>query len=467
MKNKSTIVLGAGFAGLSAAVALSKNGFDVKLIEKKSSPGGIGSEILNNGYRYEMGAHLFHCPDEKILNLIKDISGEDLIPIERKIKIKFNGGYYNFPLKLTEVLYNLPLKTVILAFLSFSYHQVKNFVKPAKINNSEDFLIKNYGKVLYEIFFESYIKHFWGIGPKMFSPKFAEQRIPNLNVIEVFDKMINSIKKILRINRELKTDNYVEKVEGDLYTTTKGFSGIANKMVDRIISSGGQIIYNSNVTNININNSGRIESVNYVENGVENTIKAHAVISTIPLNSIASIIKPKSFVHNLSKLSNQLKYRSLIFVGLTINKTNALPANLTYYRDLFFNRLTDISSMGVKPKSDGTSSIVAEVTCSHNDKVWTDFDYVKNRVVQELENEKIINFSDIIDIHVFRLKHAYPVYSNGFDEILKNIFLKMDKIPNLTSIGRQGKFQYINSHIAIKYGIDAADEIINLYSKNK
>ena len=48
-----------------------------------------------------------------------------------------------------------------------------------------------------------------------------------------------------------------------------------------------------------------------------------------------------------------------------------------------------------------------------------------------------------------------------------HIFLKMDKIPNLTSIGRQGKFQYINSHIAIKYGIDAADEIINLYSKNK
>jgi len=467
LKDKSTIVLGAGFAGLSAAVALSKNGFNVKVIEKKSSPGGIGSEILNNGYRYEMGAHLFHCPDNKILSLIKDISGEELIQIERKIKIKFDGGYYNFPLKITEVLYKLPLQTVILAFLSFSYHQIKNFVRPTNINNSEDFLIKNYGQVLYEIFFKSYIEHFWGIGPREFSPKFAEQRIPNLNVIEIFNKMIDSIKKILSINRELKIDNYIEKVEGDLYTTTKGFSGIAYKMVDRITSNGGQILYNSKVSNININNSGYVKSVSYVKNGVENTIKADAVISTIPLNSIASIIKPKSFVSDLSELSSQLKYRSLIFVGLTINKTNALPANLTYYRDLFFNRLTDISSMGVKPKSEGTSTIVAEVTCNYNDKVWTDFDYVKNRVLQELENEKIINFSDIIDIHVFRLKHAYPVYSNGFDEILKNIFLKMSKIPNLTSIGRQGKFQYINSHIAIKYGIDAADEIINLYSMSK
>ena len=49
--------------------------------------------------------------------------------------------------------------TVILAFLSFSYHQVKNFVKPAKINNSEDFLIKNYGKQLtkYTITYISYM----------------------------------------------------------------------------------------------------------------------------------------------------------------------------------------------------------------------------------------------------------------------------------------------------------------------
>jgi len=467
LKDKSTIVLGAGFAGLSAAIALSDNGYNVIVIEKNSSPGGIGSEILNNGYRYEMGAHLFHCPDEEILNLIKRISGKDLIPIDRKIKIKFNGQYYNFPLKISEVLSKLPIHTVILAFLSFSYHQIKNFVRTTNINNSEDLLIKNYGQVLYEIFFKSYIKHFWGIGPKNFSPKFAQQRIPNLNVVEIFNKLIDYFKNILNIDDEFKIDNYIEKVEGDLYTTERGFSGIADKMVDKITSNGGKIFYNSTVSNINIDNAGYIQSVGYINNKIENTIKTDAVISTIPINSIVSIIKPKSFIGDLPEFSSKLKYRSLTFVGLTINKTNVLPANLTYYRDLFFNRLTDISSMGVKPKSEGTSTIVAEVTCDYGDKIWTDNDYVKNCVINELEKEKIINFSDIIDIHVFRLKHAYPVYLNGFDEILKIIFLKMSKIPNLISIGRQGKFQYINSHIAIKYGIDAADELINFYSGNE
>ena len=59
MLKKSTIILGAGFTGLSAGYLLSKKGYSVTIIELLSHPGGIGSEIVDNGNRYEMGAHLF------------------------------------------------------------------------------------------------------------------------------------------------------------------------------------------------------------------------------------------------------------------------------------------------------------------------------------------------------------------------------------------------------------------------
>lgn len=35
------------------------------------------------------------------------------------------------------------------------------------------------------------------------------------------------------------------------------------------------------------------------------------------------------------------------------------------------------------------------------------------------------------------------------------------KMGNLMTIGRQGAFQYINAHLAIRAGYDAADEIIS------
>ena len=103
-KKKTSIVIGAGFSGLSAALALLEKGYLVKILELGSKPGGIAAEIKVNGHLYEMGAHLFHCPDPLIMEDMKNLIGEDLIPIDRTIKVDFMGKYYDFPLKISEVI---------------------------------------------------------------------------------------------------------------------------------------------------------------------------------------------------------------------------------------------------------------------------------------------------------------------------------------------------------------------------
>ena len=65
---------------------------------------------------------------------------------------------------------------------------------------------------------------------------------------------------------------------------------------------------------------------------------------------------------------------------------------------------------------------------------------------------------------MFRLKHAYPIYLKGFDESLDSIYQYLNSIPNVITAGRQGNFQYINSHIAIRYGYNAANKIIEYYN---
>ena len=65
---------------------------------------------------------------------------------------------------------------------------------------------------------------------------------------------------------------------------------------------------------------------------------------------------------------------------------------------------------------------------------------------------------------MFRLKHAYPIYLKGFDESLDSIYQYLNSIPNIITAGRQGNFQYINSHIAIRYGYNATNKIIEYYN---
>lgn len=61
-KPKNAIVVGAGIAGLAAAIRLQSAGIKTKVFEKNSYPGGKLTEFTKNGYRFDMGPSLFTMP---------------------------------------------------------------------------------------------------------------------------------------------------------------------------------------------------------------------------------------------------------------------------------------------------------------------------------------------------------------------------------------------------------------------
>ena len=46
------------------------------------------------------------------------------------------------------------------------------------------------------------------------------------------DKLNNLLKASFKNNDKIDVENFTEKVEGELFTTKKGFSGIAEKMAN-------------------------------------------------------------------------------------------------------------------------------------------------------------------------------------------------------------------------------------------
>ncbi|MBK8922161.1 MAG: phytoene desaturase [Saprospirales bacterium] len=61
--SKRVIVIGAGFAGLSAACNLAKEGFDVTILEKNQVPGGRARQFITQGYTFDMGPSWYWMPD--------------------------------------------------------------------------------------------------------------------------------------------------------------------------------------------------------------------------------------------------------------------------------------------------------------------------------------------------------------------------------------------------------------------
>ncbi|MFN3529168.1 MAG: phytoene desaturase family protein [Bacteroidia bacterium] len=63
MGKKKVVVIGAGFAGLSAATSLADKGYEVVLLEKNSSPGGRARMYEAEGFRFDMGPSWYWMPD--------------------------------------------------------------------------------------------------------------------------------------------------------------------------------------------------------------------------------------------------------------------------------------------------------------------------------------------------------------------------------------------------------------------
>jgi len=61
--SKKVIIIGAGFAGLSAAAFMAKAGWEVTVIEKNKTAGGRAKQLVADGFTFDMGPSWYWMPD--------------------------------------------------------------------------------------------------------------------------------------------------------------------------------------------------------------------------------------------------------------------------------------------------------------------------------------------------------------------------------------------------------------------
>ena len=96
MQKPTALVIGAGIGGIATAARLAKNGYDVTVLEKESTPGGRCNQILRDGHRFDIGPTLFLMPEiweETFAAFGERMSDHlDLKRIDPTYKIHFDDG---------------------------------------------------------------------------------------------------------------------------------------------------------------------------------------------------------------------------------------------------------------------------------------------------------------------------------------------------------------------------------------
>jgi UDP-galactopyranose mutase len=170
------LIVGAGFAGAVMAERLaSQLNKKVLLVEKRNHiAGNAYDEYDEHGilvHRY--GPHIFHTNSKEVFDYLSQFT--EWIQYEHKVLAKIGNELYPIPINRLTInkLYNLNLETE---------DEVKNYFESVKekrfpILNSEDIIVNQVGKDLFEKFFRHYTKKQWDLEAKELSPSVCG-RIP-------------------------------------------------------------------------------------------------------------------------------------------------------------------------------------------------------------------------------------------------------------------------------------------------
>ncbi len=129
MADKTVIVIGSGFAGLSAASFMAKDGWNVTVIEKNKTPGGRARQLKENGFTFDMGPSFYWMPDvfeRYFAQFGKKVADYySLHRLDPSYRIYWNDGFIDIPADFEE------LKNVFETLEPGSSEKLENYLKGA------------------------------------------------------------------------------------------------------------------------------------------------------------------------------------------------------------------------------------------------------------------------------------------------------------------------------------------------
>ena len=493
---KKALIIGAGPAGLTAAYELLTKSKDIEVVvfEESDCFGGISKTVNYKGNRMDMGGHRFFSKipevnawwdhmlpmqghptyDDIILHRPMPVAegGPDpekedrvMLTRHRVSRILFDTKFYDYPISLKpETFKNFGLLTTLkvgFSYLGSMFHKLPE-------DNLENFYINCFGRKLYSMFFEYYTENLWGRHPSEIDASWGAQRTKGLSIMGILKDFFGKLFKVK--NRKVNTSlieefKYPKLGPGQLWDVTAA----------EVEKLGGTIIKNAKVTRVHKNANNVLTSLTYEKDGQELTMEGDYFMSSMPVKDLVGGMN--DVPADAARIAAGLPYRDYMTLGVLVpkinlvNKTNIRTVNnivpdcWVYVQDRNvklgrFQIYNNWSPYMIKDL-EHTVWIGLEYFVNEGDEYWnmTEEEFAKIGVSEMIKLGLIDSPDVVLDVHMEKVKKAYPAYFDTYDEIDRLVDY-LSSIENLYCVGRNGQHRYNNIDHSMVTSFEAVKNIL-------
>ncbi len=449
---RSTIVMGAGPGGLATGYWLAKHGIPVTVLERAPFVGGLARTVERDGFKFDIGGHRWFSKVDEVNDFYKEIIADETVWVRRISRIYFDGKYIDYPLEISNALAAIGPVKAAQAVVDYGRSAWARRSRTTPIDSMEEAYIDQYGRTLYELFFERYSEKVWGRPCSEMSGDWVAQRTKGMSLLTaVKDAIIPSKGAVQSLIESFMYPRY-------------GYGRLSERMAEGIEGAGNQVRLGAGVTKV-LRHGNHITGVVVTdEQGYEQIVEGANFVSSIPLTVLCSIMEPAAPAEVI-EAAKSLTFRNVITVNLMLDRQKVTDDTWLYVHDrsIKFGRLHEPKNWSVDMVPDQSkTSIVAEYFCSFGDEIWSmsDDDLVEQTARHLIDDLGFVERNEVLGGFAVRAPRAYPSYTSGYEAPLALLKEFVGSFDNLQIIGRYGTFRYNNADHSVETGLLAARNIL-------